>query len=329
MRTVEATAPRVTEPGIHKYELTFPYSSLAGWRWPAIDIIGQQRGAHLAVIAGVHVNETSSIEAAIRLQRAFAPETLRGRLSIIPVVNLPAVPLRTQYVCPLDDKNINFSFPGRPDGTFAEAIAWALLEDWARDADCFVDMHGGDLCENVAHFTVAQMIGDAEFDARNLDLAKCFDAQIVARLDPSHLRQPARSCTGRAQRRQHAAFAEGGRIGLIEEEHVAYHFEGVQRIANYLGMIGAAPPKRRQPAIIDRYLWIDAPVDGIYRYAVEPAQKVTKGTILATAENTYGEMLATVTAPADGHILWRITHALAPKGSFIVGLGVSSPAAKG
>ena len=325
MRIAEAAPAGIAEPGIHKYELSFPYPSLVGWRWPAVEIVGQRPGPRLAVIAGVHVNETSSIEAAIRLQRAFAPATLTGRLSIIPIVNLPAVPLRTQYVCPLDDKNINFSFPGRPDGTFAEAIAWALLEDWARDADCFVDMHGGDLCENVAHFTVAQMIGERDFDARNLDLAKCFDPQIVARLDPSHLQQPARSCTGRAQRRQNAAFAEGGRIGLIEEANVAYHFEGVQRIAHYLGMIAQAPPKRREPAVIDRYLWIEAPVDGLYRYAVEPAQKVTEGTILATAENSYGERIATVIAPADGHILWRITHALAPKGSFIVGLGTASP----
>src|SRR5262249_45034685 len=134
MRTAEAVPPRIAEPGVHKYELTFPYASLASWRWPAVDIVGQRHGPRLAVIAGIHVNETSSIEAAIRLQRAFTPGTLRGRLSIIPIVNLPAVPLRAQYVCPLDDKNINFSFPGRPDGTFAEAIAWALLEDWARDA---------------------------------------------------------------------------------------------------------------------------------------------------------------------------------------------------
>jgi predicted deacylase len=316
--------PTVVEPGIHKSELSFVYPALEGWRWPTIDIVGQRPGRRLAVVAGIHVNETSSIEAAIRLQRAFAPAELKGRLSIIPIVNLPAVPLRSQYVCPLDGKNINFSFPGRPDGTFAEAVAWALLNDWAHDADCFVDMHGGDLCENVAHFTIAQTIGEAAFDACNLDLAKCFDPQIVVRLDPAHLGKPARSCTGRAQRRQHAAFAEGGRIGLIEEDNVAYHFEGIQRIAHYLGIVESAPPKRRQPAIIDRYLWIEAPADGFYRYAVEPAQRVAKGTVLAVAENTYGEKVATVTAPEDGHVLWRITHALAPKESFIVGLGVAS-----
>src|SRR5262245_26833208 len=249
------------EAGLHKHELTFDYPALLGWRWPAVDIVGKKPGPRLAIIAGIHVNETSSIEAVIRLQRMIDPNTLKGRISIIPIVNLPAVPVRSQYVCPLDDKNINFSFPGRPDGSFSEAIAFALLEDWAKDADCFVDLHGGDLCENVSHFTVCQTIGDNAFDERNMALAQCFDAEIVARLDPSFLDKPARSCTGRARRRQHAAFAEAGRIGLIEERNVSYHFEGVLRIAKLLGMIEEAPPKKLKPVVIDRYLWIPAPSD--------------------------------------------------------------------
>ena len=129
--------------GLHKHELTFPYPALSGWRWPAVDIIGESPGPRLAVIAGVHVNETSSIEATIRLQRLLDAASLKGCISIIPIVNLPAIPVRSQYVCPLDDKNINFSFPGRPDGSFSEAIAYALLNDWAHDADCFADLHGG------------------------------------------------------------------------------------------------------------------------------------------------------------------------------------------
>ncbi|MFL5260059.1 MAG: succinylglutamate desuccinylase/aspartoacylase family protein [Hyphomicrobiales bacterium] len=311
------------ESGLHKVEFTFPYPALRGWRWPAVEIIGERPGPRLAIIAGIHVNETSSIEATLRLQRALDPGSLRGRISIIPIVNLPAIPSRSQYVCPLDDKNINFSFPGKPDGTFSEAVAYALLEDWAKDADCFIDLHGGDLCENVSHFTVCQTIGDEAFDRRNMELAQCFDGDIIAKLDPSFLDQPARSCTGRARRRQHAAFAEAGRIGLIEERNVAFHFEGVMRIANLLGMMEDAPPKRQAPQVITRYLWVPAPADGIYRYAVEPAEKVSKGALLATVEDVYGRRIGEVTAPADGLVLWRITHALATKDSFVVGLGTS------
>lgn len=315
---------RLMEAGIHKSELTFDYPALTGWRWPAVDIVGQRPGPRLAIIAGVHVNETSSIEAVIRLQRTLDPSQLRGRVSIIPIVNLPAVPLRSQYVCPLDDKNINFSFPGRPDGTFSEAIAHALLNDWAADADCFADLHGGDLCEEVSHFMVVQQTGDAAFDRLSLDIARCFDAQIIATIDPSHMDQPARSVTGRAKRGQYAVFAEAGRIGLIEEANVAYHFEGLLRLLHNLGMTDSAPPKKREPVIISRYHWIPGPVDGFYRYHVEPGQAVAKGTLMATAENTYGETIAQVTAPADGHILWRITHALSPKDSFIIGLGTKT-----
>ena len=309
------------EPGFHKQQLTFDYPALAGWSWPTLDIVGQRPGPRLAVIAGIHVNETSSIEAAIRLQRAVAPADLRGRISIMPVVNLPAIPLWSQYVCPLDGKNINFSFPGRPDGTFAEAVAHALLTDWAGDADCFVDLHGGDLCETVAHFTVCQTRGEAAFDARNLELARCFDAELIVRLDPSHLEAPGRSCTARAASGRHAAFAEAGRIGLIEEDNVAFHFEGVLRIAKLLGMIAEAPPPRREPEIVGRYHWVPAPVDGFYRYRVKAGQKVALGSVLAVAENTYGEPVAQVLAPADGWILWTLTHAFVTKDSFVMGVG--------
>ena len=311
-------------PGVHRSQLTFPYSALEGWSWPALEIVGQKPGPRLAVMAGVHVNETSSIEAAVRLQKAVTPGALAGRISIIPILNLPAIPERSQYVCPLDNKNINFSFPGRRDGTFAEAVAHAVLNDWAADADLLVDLHGGDLCERVAHFMVVQRIGDPDFDSTALAHACCFDAELIVRLSPAHMKAAGRSCTGRALRGQHAAFAEAGRIGLIEERNVAFHLEGVIRLAHQLGMIAAAPPRRRAPVIADDYLWIKAPADAFYRYHVEAGQKVGRGMVLAIGENTYGEEVAAILAPADGYILWTITHALVQKDSFIVGLAVPS-----
>ncbi len=313
----------VAQTGVVKSYVSFRCPALADWRWPTVDIVGHRPGPWLAVVAGIHVNETSSIEAAIRLQRAFDPAKLSGRVSIMPVVNLPAIPHRSQYVCPLDGKNINFSFPGRPDGTFAEAIAHALLTEWAADADCLVDLHGGDLCENVAHFTVCQTTGRAEFDARNLDLARCFDSELIVVLDSSHLDQPGRSCTGRARYFKHAAFAEAGRIGMIEENNIAFHYEGVQRIAHYLGMITAAPPPRREAQLVDRYLWLAAPVDGFYRYRFEVGQRFAAGTLLAIAEDTFGETIAEMRAPEAGFILWTITHAFVTGGSDIMGLGIA------
>lgn len=78
--------------------------------------------------------------------------------------------------------------------------------------------------------------------------------------------QPARSVT----------FAEAGRIGLIEEVNVLYHFEGLLRLLHSLGMTESAPAKQPEAVIITRYHWIPGPVDGFYRYHLEPGQKVAK-----------------------------------------------------
>src|SRR3546814_3561237 len=47
--------------------------------------------------------------------------------------------------------------------SFSEALADALLNEWAADADVLIELHGGDLCEDVAPFTVLQLTGDARF----------------------------------------------------------------------------------------------------------------------------------------------------------------------
>src|SRR5690349_7278113 len=86
--------------------LTFANSALADWRWPLVEIKGHKSGPRLCVMAGMHVNEVSSIEAAMRLQRRVSPQDLNGTLSILPILNLPALPLRSQYVCPIDGLNI-------------------------------------------------------------------------------------------------------------------------------------------------------------------------------------------------------------------------------
>jgi predicted deacylase len=314
--------PQMHTPGVHSSKIQWSYPALAGWSWECVEIVGEQPGPRLAIIAGVHVNETSSIEAALRLQSLFDPAKLRGTVSILPLANLPAVPRWSQYVCPLDDKNINFSFPGRPDGTFSEALAHALLNDWAADADCFVDMHGGDLCEEVSHFTIAQRIGDPAFDARNLEIARCFDAQLIVQLDPSHTQAPGRSCTGRAGRRQHAAFAEAGRIGLVEEDNVLFHVEGVLRLARYLSMIDEAPPHRRAPVLLDDYLWVPAPEAAFYRYRVKPGHKIAKGDVIAEGFDMRNEKIAEVASPSGGYVLWTLTHALVNREQFIAGVGV-------
>ena len=94
------------EPGIFRGYVRFDNPILSDYAWPLCEIRGKKPGAKLCIIAGIHVNEVSSIEAAIRLQSMFEPENMAGTVSIIPIVNRPAQYSYTEYVCPVDGKNI-------------------------------------------------------------------------------------------------------------------------------------------------------------------------------------------------------------------------------
>ena len=312
-----------TGAGLRRGTLTFANPRLRDWQWPTVEICGQRPGPHLCVMAGMHVNEVSSIEAVVQLQRRVAPAHLRGSIAILPILNLPAVPARSQYVCPIDGKNINFSFPGRAEGSFSEALADAILGEWAAEAEVLIDLHGGDLCEKVARFSICQMTGDKDHDDDALALARCFDAEIIAALDPAEMAAPGRACTGRARAGRRAVMAEAGANGILDPVSTAYHLNGVLNVMTLLGMIEGPPiPPTRDQVVTGRYLWIETPRPGLLHARAEPGMRVAEGQILARILDVFGDEIAQIRAPAAGLVLWRINHGMAGEGEKVFGLGL-------
>ena len=43
-----------------------------------------------------------------------------------------------------DGKNLNREFPGNPDGTEMERLAWAVSQELQPAADYYIDLHSGD-----------------------------------------------------------------------------------------------------------------------------------------------------------------------------------------
>jgi uncharacterized protein len=308
---------------VRRDALVFSSPVLAPWRWPVFEVAAPTAGPRLCIMAGMHVNEVSSIEAAVQLQARVASALARGSVSILPILNLPALPYRSQYVCPVDGRNINFSFPGRPDGTFSEVLADAILREWSADAEVLIDLHGGDLCENVTKFSLFQQTRDAVLDRKNLSLARCFDSEIIVALDSSNLGRPGRACTACAERGRLAVMAEGGANGLIDAQSTRFHLNGVLNVMRTLKMIEEPPePATRAQTIVGEYLWIDSPRAGLLYARAEPGARVTKGQQLAIVKDTYGQVEAEIVAPASGLILWRINHGLTTEGEQIFGLGI-------
>ena len=72
--------------------------------------------------AGNHGDEYEGQIALTKLIRELEPGRIQGRVIILPAANLPAA-MAGARVSPIDDGNLNRSFPGDPDGTVTQQIA--------------------------------------------------------------------------------------------------------------------------------------------------------------------------------------------------------------
>ena len=170
--------------------LTFSHPALADLRWPYTVVRGTEDGPRVAVTAGVHPTEYPAIEAAIRLARELDPATMRGSVTILPLVNLPSFLTRTPFVSPLDGLNPNRVFPGDPDGTVTEVIVDAIFRAVIAGADAYIDLHGGDVFEDLYPFICWAVSGDPDVDARAAALARSLGSSTSLSSRPIR-RQPA------------------------------------------------------------------------------------------------------------------------------------------
>ena len=173
-----------------------------------------------------------------------------------------------------------------------------MLHEFADDAHVLVDLHGGDLCEQVSRFTIAQQIGDAAFDAENLALARCstrrssFASARDTLLPPGEapLAVPASAATPPSPRPAASASSRRRTCAFTSRAYCASPFTSAWSTPRR-----PSPERRSWPTVT--YVWVNAPTDGIYRYRVEPGQRVVAGATLATVEDAFGRRIATVTAP--------------------------------
>ena len=90
------------------------HRSAYGWIPIPIVRIKNGDGPNVLMQAGNHGDEWEGQIGLGNLIRALRPEDIKGRLVILPSANFPAA-MAGQRTSPIDDGNLNRSFPGNPD----------------------------------------------------------------------------------------------------------------------------------------------------------------------------------------------------------------------
>jgi len=293
---------------------------LAKYDWPYIAIAGKESGPTVLVTAGIHAAEYTGIEAAIRLGREVAPERVRGILLVIPLLNRPGFYERSVYVNPEDGDNLNRLFPGDPKGKWGERFAHRLLTEIVTRCEYAIDLHAGDLIEDLTPFVIYRETGEAALDNRIRKMANAYGARWAVRSAPTGER-PGSLYALAALNGVASVLAESGGRGLLIEEDVARHVRGVTNILRGIGALEGAPEPVQPPRAVNSFDWLRSPVEGIFHCRVRVAQRVAAGDVVGELVDLVGEPLVTVKAPVGGIVLFLVTSPAIKKDGLLLAIG--------
>src|SRR5215212_518756 len=121
---------------------------------PLTLIHGTRPGRRLLVTGGIHGGEYPGIEAAIQLARTLDPAAMSGSAIVVSIASPTAFQARMQYRVPEDGLNLNRQFPGSTTGTISQRLAACVMAELASRANAWIDLHGGDIHEELEPFTI-------------------------------------------------------------------------------------------------------------------------------------------------------------------------------
>lgn len=298
---------------------TWPGLFFTEMRWPYFAARGREPGPAVAITATIHGGEYPGPLGAIRLGRTLDAATLRGSVVILPLVNLSSFWARSAFITPQDGKNLNRVFPGKGAGTFAEVLAYRLMEDLLVQADAVIDLHSGDIFEALANHSGRYVSGDAAQDERSAALAAAFglpyDLVWGCPTNPGGLVGNT-TLLGKP-----SLLVEVGGNGLASAEEEEMVYDG---LVNSLRALGSLPGDVRPAAqrAVGTGAQLRAPETGLWRAAVTLEQEVAEGALLGTITDPLGEEIARVTAPIDGLVLYYMTSLAVQQGDPLVNLAI-------
>jgi uncharacterized protein len=266
-------------------------------------IRGAKPGPVVAFVAGSHGTEYTSIIAMQKLISRIDGRTLGGTVIVLPLLNVASFETMTPHVNPVDRKGMNSSYPGDPNGTQTQRALAEVMKQVVTPANVVVDLHGGDLDEDLRSYSYWFRGGRAAQDSAGLELALAFglDHIIVTDVDPSSP-NASRSLSGQALvRGKTVLVAEAGRSGIVAPADLDALIDGSLNVLGKLEMIPRKVTRVQHP------IWLSgagarvaADSAGVFFPAVARDTRVTKGQVVGHTTDFVGRPTGDIRAPIDG-----------------------------
>ena len=269
---------------------------------PFAVIRGAREGKTVAILSGAHGTEYASIIAAQGVIPRIDAARLRGTVIVVPLINRASFERMRVHVNPVDEKSMNGNYPGNPAGTQTDRALDRIVREVIQKADVVVDLHNGDIDENLRPYSYWTRSGNAALDSAGLELAKSMglDHIIVRDVD---LTNPAstRSASGYAQSLGKVVLvAEAGRWARTDAGDVRSLEEGLLNVLGALGMLARAKPIPMQVTWLGADGRVRADSNVAWVATVDRDTRVKAGQVVGYITDYWGRKIADVKAPKDG-----------------------------
>tara|TARA_B100000686_G_scaffold353492_1_gene459345 strand:- start:1362 stop:2360 length:999 start_codon:yes stop_codon:yes gene_type:complete len=270
---------------------------------PVAVIRGKQTGPRLFLTAGVHATEAEGVEVARRIINMVAPETLRGMLVVVPVVNVlgfrhsPAARYSPVWL-EEEAREIDNSFPGNLNGSSIDRAVGIITKEIISNSDYGIDFH----CGRTSVVNLPHVRTYAAHECPNTEkislLMSAFGTEIVLSIPESRNNiQFSASMQGIP-----SIMVESGGGLTVSEDIVTNGVEGVLNVMTYIGML-ERPYEIRQPSksFVGSF-GVLAPAGGFFKSNVKLKEYVSKGQVLGNISNVFGEDVCEIIAPCSGMV---------------------------
>ena len=317
------------EPGTKKYFKIPVLNKKDSTFIPVTVFHGSKSGPVLGITAGIHGYEYPPILAAQQLNQKIDPQQLSGTIIMVQVANMPGFLGRTPNLNPLDDKNLNRTFPGNATGSITERMAHTITNEIISKSDYFVDMHAGDAPEDLHSYNAwyhCDALPKVSQEGKEMALSMGFDYMIRFNVSKERLQKPSLYCSQEAfHRKIPAVDIECGRLGIPGKEETDQILKSMFSLFKYLQIMSSKyTSSTNKTSIIEERFTIKSNSTGIFYSYRKAGDIIKKGESVGYITDLFGKTLEEIKAPKDGIILYMIGTPPINKDETIMSAGILS-----
>lgn len=246
-----------------------------------ITVIRSGDGPTVLFTGANHGDEYEGPIALTKLRASLQAKDIRGRVIIVPALNLPAFRAGAR-TSPIDGGNMNRAFPGDARGTITDMIAHFVTTRLIARADVVVDIHAGGRSMNLLPMGIVHDLPEPAQMAATLAALKAFGApygMILTELDAVGMIDTVVEDAGKV-----FVSTELGGAASSTVETIAVAERGVMNILKHTGVIAGAPDIPQPSQLIHTPksgCFISARTEGLFEICKDLGAHVAAGDVIA------------------------------------------------